>query len=75
MYVKVRAIPGSGKESFAEESADHFRIAVKEKAEMNLANRRIIALIARHFGVPAGKVRIISGHRSPGKILSIDREG
>ena len=47
-------------------------VAVKEKAERNLANRRVIELVAKHLKVPAGKIRIISGHHSPSKMLSID---
>ncbi len=72
MYIKVRITPGAKKESFVAESPDHFRISVKEKAEMNQANRRLISMIALHFKVPAGKVRIVSGHHSPSKILSVD---
>ncbi|MFM2357797.1 MAG: hypothetical protein RJA61_534 [Candidatus Parcubacteria bacterium] len=74
MYIKIRVEPGSKKETFEKESEDHFKIAVKEKAERNMANKRILLLIARHFGVVVGKVRIISGHHSPSKIIAIDIE-
>ena len=51
---------------------DHFEISVREAAERNLANGRVLELVARHFKLPVGKVRIISGHHSPSKILSVD---
>ena len=71
MYVKVRVIAGAKKEAFEEMSKDHFKIAVREPAERNLANGRIIELVATHFCIPKNKVRIVSGHRSPSKILAI----
>ena len=71
MYIKVRVRAGAKKEELVEESKTHFIIAVKEPAEQNLANKRVIQLIALHFKVPAKQVRIISGHHSPSKIFSI----
>lgn len=73
MYVRVRVTPEAKREVVTRKSGDTFEISVKEPAERNLANRRVVALIAAHFKVPVGAVRIISGHRSPGKILSVDR--
>ncbi len=72
MYIKVRVRAGAKEESFDKVSTDHFKVAVREPAERNLANGRIIELVARHFKVPTGKVRIVSGHHSPSKILSVD---
>lgn len=72
MYIKVKASPGAKKESFEEKTPDTFYISVKEPAERNLANGRIVALIAAHFGVAENRVRIVSGHRSRSKILSVD---
>ncbi len=72
MYIKVAVQAGAKKESFKEISKDHFEIVVKEKPLQNLANRRVIAIIAKHFTVAIGKVRIINGHHSPSKLLSVD---
>lgn len=71
MYVKVKAFPSSKKESALKVGDDKFIVHVKEPAERNLANGRITELIAREFSVHGGRVRIISGHRSPNKILSV----
>lgn len=71
MYVKVWVQTSAKKESFVATSPDHFKIAVKEKALQNLANRRVIVLIASHFHAPLAKVRIINGHRSPSKLLAV----
>jgi uncharacterized protein YggU (UPF0235/DUF167 family) len=72
MYIKVRARTGAKKEEFTAVSDDHFTVAVKEKPQQNLANRRIIALVAAHFGVSPKAVRIISGHHTPSKMLSVE---
>ena len=71
MYVKARVTAGAKKEALQQLSKDHFKISVKEKPLQNLANKRVVELIARHFRVPAKAVRIVSGHRSPSKILSL----
>jgi len=71
MYVKVRVIAGAKKELFQPVSAGHFKISVKEPAERNLANRRIVELVAAHYKLQPKQVHIISGHTSPSKILSI----
>jgi len=74
MYIKARVKAGMKSESFQQVSETHFDIAVREKAEQNRANARVIALIAAHFNVAPGKVRIVNGHHSPSKLLSVDTE-
>jgi len=72
MYIKVRVYPKSKKEEFKKVSENKFEIRVKQKAERNLANSRIIEILAEHFSVNPKKVKIINGHHSPSKMLSID---
>lgn len=72
MYIKVVAKTGMKKESILKKSEDHFLISVKEKAERNMANGRILEILAQYFKVPKGKVRIVNGHRHPHKLIFID---
>ena len=72
MYIHVKVSAGAGKESWKQKSPDHFEISVKEKAERNLANNRVLALVAKHFKVPVNKVRIVNGHRHPSKLLIVE---
>lgn len=72
MYIKVNVIAGARKESFVEKSKDHFNVSVKEKAERNMANTRVIELVAEHFKLPKNKVRIINGHHHRSKLLALD---
>ncbi len=74
MYIKVKVKPSSKKEFIEKISIDTFSICVKEPAERNLANKKIISIIASEFRIPSGKVRIINGHHSKSKILNVDIE-
>jgi len=72
MYIMVRVNAGAKIERITKKSEDHFDIAVKEKAQRNMANRKVVELIAREYKTRIGKVRIVSGHHTAGKILSVD---
>ena len=71
MLVKVRVATDAKKESLEQTAKGGFTISVKEPAERNLANRRVIELVAQHYYVPAKAVRLVSGHHSPSKTLSL----
>ena len=71
MYIKVRVFASSKREEFKKISSTHFEARLKEKAERNMANKKVVELVRKHFGA-TGDVRIINGHHSPSKILSVD---
>lgn len=74
MYIKVHAVAGSKKEEIILEKQDHFKIFVREKAKQNMANKRILEIVAREYKIKPAQVRIVSGHHSPSKLLSVDIE-
>ncbi len=74
MYVKVKVKAGSKKEIIKQKNKDTYLISVKEPAERNLANKRVCQIMAQSLGITSGNVRIISGHQSPNKILSIFKD-
>jgi uncharacterized protein YggU (UPF0235/DUF167 family) len=71
MYIRVEAKPKSKKESVIQTDEKTYTISVKEPAQRNLANERIRELLAEELGVSKGKIKLISGHRSPRKIFTI----
>ncbi len=71
MYIHITVTAGAKKELFEKIGESQYKISVKEKAEKNRANTRVLQIIAGHFGVNPKKVRIINGHRSPSKLISI----
>lgn len=72
MYIKVKMKPGAKKELIEKVSDDHYNVSVKEKAENNRANDRLLEIMRNQF--TNSLIRIISGHHSPSKILSIDKK-
>ncbi len=69
MYIHVKAIPGAKQESIEEIKPGYFAISVREKAEHNAANNRIVEILRMHFKTQ--NIRIINGHHSPSKLVSI----
>ena len=75
MYVRVAVYPNAKKEEVLLRGEHRYEIRVKEPAERNLANARIIELLALQYNVGPKAVRIISGHHSSRKIFSVpDKE-
>ena len=72
MYVKARVTPDARKERVEKIDDTSFEISVREPRERNLANRRVAELLAREYGVGTNKVRLVSGHRSHGKVFDIE---
>ena len=73
MYIHVKAYPKSKKENLELLKDGYFEICIKEPAEKNLANKRIVQMLKDYF--PNNKnVRIISGHHSLSKLVSVDFE-
>jgi uncharacterized protein YggU (UPF0235/DUF167 family) len=70
MYIKVKVTAGAKKENIKRVSDDHYTISVKEKAEHNYANSRILEIFRNLY--PGKPVRLISGHHSPSKIITIE---
>lgn len=71
MYIRVKVKANSKKEFIEKKSENSFDISVREKAEKNMANKRVIEIIALQFGVSVNRVRIINGHHTPVKLLAI----
>jgi len=72
MYIKVRVVAGSKKETVTKLSDTSYALSVTEPALQNRANKRVVEILALQCGVPVSKVRIINGHHSPSKMLSVD---
>ncbi len=70
MLIKVRVKAGERRES-VRKVGDRYEVAVREKPEANMANKRVLALLAAELGVPQKKLRIIKGHHSPSKLISL----
>jgi uncharacterized protein YggU (UPF0235/DUF167 family) len=70
MYIKVKVVPGAKTEKTEKLKDDEYRMWVKAEAENNRANERVLELL--HVMFPEKSIRIVSGHHSPSKIVSIN---
>ena len=74
MYIHLKVRAGAKEETFVQLKESHFSATVREKAERNSANTRVIELIKAHFP-ESGRVVIVSGHHSPSKLFSVEMPG
>lgn len=70
MYLKVFVTP-SAKRERTKEKGDTLVITVREPAMGNRANQRVREIIAARVGKPVSKVRILTGHHSRAKMISV----
>ena len=74
MYIRVNLTPKAKKEKVERVNATTFNISVKEPAQRNQANRRLCQLVGNELGFLPREVKIISGHHSRKKLISIPDE-
>lgn len=72
MFIKVKVKIDSKIEKIVKKSDDHFEISVKESAERNMANKKVLELVRNYLKGYNGSIRIVKGHHSPSKIISLD---
>ena len=71
MYLHVNVTAGAKVEKLEKTRENYFQISVREKAKQNLANKRVLELVSDYLQIPRQKIRIINGHHSPSKLLSV----
>jgi uncharacterized protein YggU (UPF0235/DUF167 family) len=69
--ILVTVKPSSRSASLIHLAGNEFRAAVCEPPRHDAANRGVIELIAKHFGVPPSAIKIVRGHRSRKKLVDI----
>ena len=52
-------------------TGDHIDIGIMAKPVKGEANLEIIKKIAKHFGIPKSRVKIVSGEKSREKIIEV----
>lgn len=72
MLIKVKVLPSSKKEEVIKKSKDSFYVKVREKPLEGRANKAVIKVIALHFKVPEGKIRLVKGAKQRNKIFEIN---
>ena len=71
MIITVRVTPKAKKSELSQENELAFRAKVLSPPDKGKANREVIGLVAEHFSVKKGQVRIIRGEHSRDKVIEI----
>jgi len=69
MYIKVRVITDAPKEVIQKVEDDLIEMYIREPAERNLANKKVLEIIRGMY--PNMPVRMINGHHSPSKLILV----
>ena len=71
MKIHVKVKPNSSKQEIEEFGDGRYLIYLKSAAEDNKANIELINLLAHHFCVPHGRIKIKSGAGCPNKLIEV----
>lgn len=74
MKINIKVVPNSKVEQIQKSLEENtLKIWVKGKPVEGEANRAVIKLLAKHFGVPQNHVKIASGLKNRSKIIEIQK--
>jgi uncharacterized protein YggU (UPF0235/DUF167 family) len=73
-YLKVKVHAEAKENRVLQKSPDGYEVFVIEPAERGRANKAVLALLAEHLGVAAGRLWIVKGAHSPAKIVAVIRK-
>ena len=71
MYINVKVITNTKKQEFSEIKPLYYKAKLKSIPEKGKANAELIAVVAQYFTCKKSDVKIISGHHSREKLLSV----
>lgn len=71
MYIKVRVKAGAKRDEIEKVNENTYNVSVKADARQNMANKSVVRVVAKYLEIEENKVRIINGHQSPSKLISI----
>lgn len=71
IHVKAEVFADAGEEKLEDLGDGKYRVWVRELPRDNMANRKVVELIAEHYKIGKGDVKIVKGHKSPKKLLEV----
>lgn len=71
MLIHVKIFPDSNEDYVEAKSDVSYVVKVREKAERNEANLKMRQILAKHLNIEQHRIRIVTGHHSPSKIIEI----
>lgn len=74
LCLNVKVHPRSRKQRVTKLGEKTYKIHVVSAPSKGEANEEVCRLIASFLGVPASKVKIIQGHKSRNKLITIEQD-
>ncbi len=71
MKIEIKVYAGAREDRVVQLEAGHYRINVRAIADKGKANKAIIGLLAKHFGVAKSRVAIRLGQKMNKKVVEI----
>lgn len=71
MLIKVRVTADAPAEKVVKKADDFYVVSVRESAERNLANKRVLEILRKIF--PNRSLKLIKGHHAPAKIVEVKK--
>jgi uncharacterized protein (TIGR00251 family) len=68
----LKVVPGSSRDEVVGWLGDSFKVKVKAPPEKGRANEAVVALLADRLGIKASSIAVVSGHRSPAKVVAVE---
>ncbi len=75
MRIIVRVIPRARKREIKKQSDGIYKIKVVSPPVDGKANKEVIDIVAKEFGIKTSKVCILRGEKTREKLIEIDKEG
>jgi uncharacterized protein YggU (UPF0235/DUF167 family) len=72
MVINVRVHPAARKAKVEKLGPTDYKVHVLAPPERGEANREVRAALARHFEIPASRIRILRGETSRLKLVGLD---
>lgn len=69
--LKVKVVPGSSRSQLSGWLGDALKVRVAAPPEKGKANAALVALLAKHLGLPRKSVEVVAGHTSQQKTVEI----
>lgn len=71
-HIKVKVYPDQTKEEIVKNADDSYDLYIREPAKKGMANRRVLSILNEQITPKPKKIKIVSGHISPSKIIEVE---
>lgn len=71
MYVKVKVFTSQKEDKITQIGENRYEIRTKAEAKNNMANKRVLEILASRLDISVEKFKIINGHHHPIKLILV----